>query len=50
MAEKVSRRFESKSEAEDDDDSIAEEDEDDVLSKYQTKGLRRVGNLLLKTI
>ncbi|CCD61582.1 Ubiquitin carboxyl-terminal hydrolase [Caenorhabditis elegans] len=44
LAEKVSRRFESKSEAEDDDDSIAEEDEDDVLSKYQTKGLRRASS------
>ncbi|EGT38369.1 hypothetical protein CAEBREN_32050 [Caenorhabditis brenneri] len=42
LAEKVSRRFESsKSETEDDDNSISEEDEDEILSKYQAKGLRR---------
>ncbi|CAL2028649.1 unnamed protein product [Caenorhabditis brenneri] len=45
LAEKVSRRFESsKSENEDDDNSISEEDEDEILSKYQAKGLRRASS------
>ncbi|EFP02962.1 hypothetical protein CRE_28160 [Caenorhabditis remanei] len=44
LAEKVSRRFESKSEVEDDDNSISEEDEDEILTKYQSKGLRRASS------
>ncbi|CAO4362323.1 unnamed protein product [Caenorhabditis nigoni] len=44
LAEKVARRFESKSEAEDDDKSISEEDEDEILTKYQAKGLRRASS------
>uniref|UniRef100_A0A1I7UG56 Ubiquitin carboxyl-terminal hydrolase n=1 Tax=Caenorhabditis tropicalis TaxID=1561998 RepID=A0A1I7UG56_9PELO len=39
----VAKRFES-SKSEADDDSISEEDEDDILSKYQTKGLRRASS------
>lgn len=46
LAEKVARRLESsKSEAESDDNSISEEDEEDeILSKYQAKGLRRASS------
>lgn len=45
LAERVTRRFESsKSEAEDDDNSISEEEEDEILSKYQAKGLRRASS------
>ncbi|CAI2299528.1 unnamed protein product [Caenorhabditis sp. 36 PRJEB53466] len=46
LAEKVSRRFESKSEAEEEESdlSISEEDDDEILSKYQSKGLRRASS------